>query len=239
MFNAIRYDYTANSTDNEVLSVEIPRICRHCNQTGEQSFINATILQTDEYDGGLATVTEFVIFTGCSYCGKVTQHYGTEYYDYEKYTYSFGRTIPEEKSTDIQIPKNVSAISPDFQEIYNQSLEAEKNKFNHLAGMGYRKSIEFLITDFLLAYPPEGVETEWLKNPDTRLSDKINCLRNERLKKMSKAISFIGNDETHYVRRHPEYNVQNLKEFIKVLMSDFENELIFEEAEKLLSKPKK
>ena len=56
---------------------------------------------------------------------------------------------------------------------------------------------------------------------------------------MSRAISFIGNDETHYVKRHPEYNIQDLKEFIKVLMSDFENELIFEKAEKLLSKPKK
>lgn len=240
MFNATRYDYFANSNDNEILNVDIPRICRHCHQTGEQSFLNATILRKffDEDEDKIVD-TDFVVFTGCSYCGEVTQHYGTEHYIYGNCTYSFGRTIPEEKSTDIQIPKNVLTLSSDFLKIYNQALQAEKNELDHLAGMGYRKAIEFLVTDFLSKYTPEGVSKDWLNNPNTRLDEKINKLRNERIKKLSKAITYLGNDEAHYVRRHPEYNVQNLKEFIKVLMSDFENELIFEEAEKLLSKPKK
>ena len=184
MLIATKYDFSSNSPENEELEVEIPRICRHCHQTGEQSFLNATVLQRYSEDEDAEMLdTHFVVFTGCSYCGEVTQHYGIEHYIYGNCTYTFGKTIPEAKTDDIQIPENVSSISPDFKEIYNQSLDAEKNELTHLAGMGYRKSIEFLITDFLLAYPPEEVEKVWLKDPDTRLSEKINCLKNERLKK--------------------------------------------------------
>lgn len=48
----------------------------------------------------------------------------------------------------------------------------------------------------------------------------------------------LGNEETHYSKRLSEYNIQDLKEFIKLLLSDFENELTFNKAEELLSKPK-
>lgn len=90
----------------------------------------------------------------------------------------------------------------------------------------------------MIAYPPEDVTIEWLQEPKTSLSAKICKLKNKRLQNLSRAISFLGNDETHYIRRHPEYDIETIKAFIKALLSDFENELIIEEAEKLLSKPK-
>lgn len=236
MIYANNYDYNHNSVDTEEFKMNIPRICRHCHQTGEQTFINATVIKKNMIDDPDISETNFVVFTGCSYCGNVTQHFCTEYAEFGEYRYTLGKTIPEKPTTEIKIPGNISTISPDFIDIYKQATIAEKQQLTHLAGMGYRKSIEFLITDYLLAYTPKGVTIEWIKDPNTSLSKKISKLKNERLKQLSRAISFIGNDETHYVKRNPDYDIQDLKEFIKVLMSDFENELIFEKAEKLLNK---
>lgn len=38
------YDFDLNSIDNEQFQMNILRICRHCNLTGEQTFMNATFL---------------------------------------------------------------------------------------------------------------------------------------------------------------------------------------------------
>ena len=36
-----------------------------------------------------------------------------------------------------------------FLTIYNQSLSAEDNNLDQIAGIGYRKALEFLIKDYL------------------------------------------------------------------------------------------
>ena len=63
-------------------------------------------------------------------------------------------------------------------------------------------------------------------------------IQNNRIKKLSKAITYLGNDETHYSRQHPEYDIDSIKAFISVLISDIEHEMIFQDAEKLINKPK-
>ena len=103
--------------------------------------------------------------------------------------------------------------------------------------MGYRKSLEFLVTDFLLEFIPEGVKEDWIKSHTTTLSQKISKLKNKRLRDIAKAISFLGNDETHYTRRHPEHDVDSIKRFLKVFLSDIENEINFLEIESFLKKP--
>lgn len=236
MVKSIRYDGERNKTEQRDFDLEIPNICHHCHYTGHQRYMTAVTL--DEIIYTLEVVeTKFVVLTACTFCHKVTQHFYTEMTIEGIIKFNLDETIPKKESIQVKIPKNISQFSSDFVNIFNQAMEAEQNELDQLAGMGYRKAVEFLITDYLLVNVQNEEDAIWIKSPKTTLSNKIDKLPNERIKKLAKAISFIGNDETHYTRRHPEYDIDNLKAFIKALLSDFENELILEEAEKLIDKP--
>lgn len=74
--------------------------------------------------------------------------------------------------------------------------------------MGYRKSLEFLIKDYAIAFHPDK-ETDIVKS---QLSPCINeYIDNKRIKSLATASAWIGNDETHYTRKHEDYNVEHLK----------------------------
>ena len=49
----------------------------------------------------------------------------------------------------------VNNISPQFSVIYNQAKQAEDFGLNELVGIGYRKSLEFLIKDYLIQVQKE------------------------------------------------------------------------------------
>ena len=149
--------------------------------------------------------------------------------------YEVSQSFPK-KYENAEIPELIQNNFSNFIEIYNQAKLAEESDLDQLAGMGYRKAIEFLVTDYLLKYPIEGVEKDWLTNPKTSLISKINKLKNERIRQLATAITYLGNDETHYTRRHPDFDLDKMKAFIKVLLSDIENELIFEESTELINK---
>ena len=105
--------------------------------------------------------------------------------------------------------------------------------------MGYRKSIEFLTTDYLLKNPIEGVTEDWITSPKTTLIQKINKLDKPRLVTLGKAIAYLGNDETHYTRIHEDYSMDDLISFIDLFISEIESDLKFTKAEKLIKRPKK
>jgi hypothetical protein len=52
----------------------------------------------------------------------------------------------------------VDAISPQFVKIYNQAYAAESAGLNEIAGLGYRKSLEFLIKDYAISLTPDDAE---------------------------------------------------------------------------------
>lgn len=214
-----------------------PKICAHCNYTGDQLYLSGVAFPYEDPDD---TERDILLVTFCQYCKKVTLHFYIEEIDFGDTKYELVSTIPKLKS-----PMTLQNLSvelqnkfPDFFTIFKQSQEAELNNLDHLAGMGYRKSLEFLVTDFLLEYLPEGTSVDWLTDPSTTLNQKIGKLPSERIRKLSTAISYLGNDETHYTRRHPEHGITSIKVFINALLSDMDNEIVLLDAEKILNKPK-
>ncbi|OTN76750.1 hypothetical protein A5886_001829 [Enterococcus sp. 8G7_MSG3316] len=229
------YDFDEKHHSTYDVDLEEPRICYHCNHTGEQIFVSGMVFsEANENE-------DAVCFFNCYYCQKTSIHF-MSFKNRNNYSWlETDSVLPKAKLIENQITQSNAVLEkfPEFFNIYNQSQKAQDEKLDQIAGMGFRKALEFLVTDFLLSYPPDGVVEEWLKNPKTSLSNKIEKLENQRIKKLSKAISFLGNDETHYTRRHPEHDVESIKMFIKALLSDVENEMTLLEAEKLLNKGKK
>ena len=115
--------------------------------------------------------------------------------------------------------KTIENISPDFVNFYNQALTAEQMGLTDIAGPGYRKSLEFLVKDFAKRnYPDNVAEIE-----KAALAKCIkNYLDDSNLKKVVEAATWIGNDQTHYIQKHTDRNLDDLKIFINVALSYIE-----------------
>lgn len=230
------YDHDKNTTFSEQIFINEPRQCMHCHETGKQNYITGMVT-----DGGHDNFDSIYLFT-CALCSSTTVHFSAIWYeqnlDFSSSAHHTLRTFPPKKEKLETISIDLQKQFPDFFAIYSQSNKAEKEGLDQIAGMGYRKALEFLVTDYLLAYPVNGVEEDWLKDPNTSLGNKILKIESTRIKNLARAISFIGNDETHYSRRHPEHDVESMKAFIRVLLSEIQNEIDYKNAEALINKPK-
>lgn len=84
---------------------------------------------------------------------------------------------------------------------------------DQIAGVGYRKSLEFLIKDYAIRNQPEDSESIKRKMLGPVISEYLTDF--PKLRNLAKAATWIGNDETHYVRRHDDKDIRNMKQFIK------------------------
>lgn len=107
----------------------------------------------------------------------------------------------------------ITEASPSFAEIHSQAQEAEAMGLVTLVGIGYRKALEFLIKDHLIASLPE-------KEASIKLATLSQCITNfvtePRVKDCAQRAAWLGNDETHYERIWVEKDLQDLKVLIKL-----------------------
>ena len=106
---------------------------------------------------------------------------------------------------------NIKSLSPDFCKIYNESYRAEQQGLTEICGMGYRKALEFLIKDYAISLNPNNSEEIKRKMLGQCIND---YMENDKLKALARASSWLGNDETHYVRQNIDYSLKDLKNFI-------------------------
>lgn len=121
----------------------------------------------------------------------------------------------------------VESLSPSFVEIYNQALGAESAKLDQISGVGYRKALEFLIKDYLIHLNPEDADTIKRMDLGNCIANKVS---NERIKTVASRSAWIGNDQTHYVQRFEDRDVQDMKKFIDACVYWVAMELITEDA---------
>ena len=59
---------------------------------------------------------------------------------------------------------------------------------------------------------------------------------NPKIQTLAVASAWIGNDETHYIRKHEDYSLQQLKAFIVAIIAYIDYEAEVEAAATLLAK---
>jgi hypothetical protein len=106
----------------------------------------------------------------------------------------------------------IQNLSPDFITIYHQASSAEQLGLKEICGGGYRKALEFLVKDYLIKYE-EADETD---TKSKFLGKCIKDLPNPKIKEMAERATWLGNDETHYVRKWGDKDVQDLKKLIEI-----------------------
>lgn len=115
----------------------------------------------------------------------------------------------------------IKAISVDFCEIYTQAEKAEQHGLNLVAGPGYRKALEFLMKDYACMLQPDqkGAIEKML------LGLCISTyIKSDQIKAIAKRAAWLGNDETHYIRKWADKDLNDLKKLISLTLHWIEAE---------------
>ncbi|WP_434503987.1 hypothetical protein [Prevotella sp.] len=129
-----------------------------------------------------------------------------------------------EQSTQIvrEFSNVIKDVSPKFCDIYNEAYAAEQIGLGQITGVGYRKALEFLIKDYLISLDP--AKDGEIKNK--LLGQCISCdVTDEKIKQVAKRATWIGNDETHYIRKWEDKDITHLKKLIDLCLHWIEAEI--------------
>lgn len=128
-----------------------------------------------------------------------------------------------------EFSQTITSLSPQFCSIYRQAQRAEGNNLMLICGPGYRKALEFLVKDFLInrTFRDDPDKQEQVK--DVQLGPCIGkFVEDERIKKVAERAAWLGNDETHYVRKWQDRDLEDLKHLIHLTVNFVENAVDFD-----------
>jgi len=125
----------------------------------------------------------------------------------------------------IKFSNEIKETSKSFCDIYNQAYNAEMEGLLDICGAGYRKALEFLVKDYSISKHPESksdIEKSFLsKCIETYIDDK-------RIKDCAEMAAWLGNDESHYLKRWIDKDLNDLKILIKLSEKWIESNVLTE-----------
>ena len=121
------------------------------------------------------------------------------------YLYSYSVPLNPPKH---QFAESIEKLSPSFCAIANEAMNAEHRGWKLIAGPGFRKALEFLVKDYLCRLHP--AESEKIKGMALAACIE-NYVDHGRIKAMAARAAWLGNDETHYVRKWEDKDLNDLK----------------------------
>lgn len=201
-------------------SVENPNICPHCHVTNNPDHVwGGATRDTDNADAHIsvwrcanARCSKFMVALYKIHSGRPK-------------LIRFLNGLP--KGPDWPKPivelKNGNSVTPadsNFIKTYLQSLVAENYGLDEIAGMGYRKAIEYLVKDWAIQANPgekDAIEKSWLGAVIT------NYYKGD-LKEILERATWLGNDQAHYNKLFEEYDLDVLKELIELNMVELDRE---------------
>ncbi|MGI2941168.1 hypothetical protein [Vibrio alginolyticus] len=189
-------------------------MCPHCHYSVKPTNITSSLSGNPDKSGAKLELVYRCTRNECSrlfissYIRTTMQ--GTSRVGVFKYQNSSPVTVKNEQFQD-----EINQVSPSFCEIFNQASAAEQYGLHEIAGVAYRKSLEFLIKDYCI-----------YKNNDS--ADNIRSLQlakvigqyvsDTNIKECAKRATWLGNDETHYVRKWGDKDLSDLKILIRLTL---------------------
>jgi hypothetical protein len=145
--------------------------------------------------------------------------------------------VPTEPS-DAEFPLELWTISPDFCAIFNEAQKAEQMQLLLVCGPGYRKALEFLVKDYVSRLRPKTEDKEKIERIPLMACIK-EYVADARIKTTAERAAWLGNDETHYVRKWADKDLQDLEKFIKLTCHWIESEELTKDAVAAMPEGKK
>ena len=121
------------------------------------------------------------------------------------------------------IPEEIAKLSPTYVKVLEQSHAAEHWRLDQIAGVGYRKALEFLIKDY-------AVHCNKAKKKRIQSAFLGQCINDfvsdHNVQECAKRAVWLGNDETHYMRRWKNKDIEDLKILLHLTEAWIYNELL-------------
>jgi hypothetical protein len=117
-------------------------------------------------------------------------------------------------------PETIKNLKSKFIDTYNQALKAEYSGLDEIAGMGFRKAIEYLVKDYLIQRDHELAGKIEDKILASVIGDNFNSPQEADLKDLLQRATWLGNDLTHYLKYHDNFDINDLKELIQLVMDE-------------------
>lgn len=212
---------------------EIPNLCPHCGEKMSPRYCYGLSRQTYNSSDKNATVG---LLLQCVSCEK----YFSRMFLLNQLNDSGARQEIElsyNPPINANIPENIGKISDSFSKIYTQALQAKQAGLDQIYGMGLRKALEFLVKDFGIYLHPEASE-DIKKRQLGYVIDKY-FTEFTAITALFKAATWIGNDETHYERKHPDKDAETIKRFISATMLQISSRLTSDEAMSMIEESAK
>lgn len=207
--------------------IEMPKECPRCKRAVVPQILDSYMLKYPEEE-----IAELTTMFFCRGCEKVfLGNYIGNYEEYKSHNRMELQYLSPYSETITSFSEEIYKLSPEFVDIYNQAEKAENVGLDKICGIAYRKALEYLVKDFSIRANSSNEE----KIKSTPLGKCINeYITSEKLKALAKAATWIGNDETHYVKKYENYSFQEMKAFLKAMVSYIDSELQVLEAEELV-----
>lgn len=192
-------------------------VCPYCNIP---VFPNIICAATDDDEQEVAAILN---------CPKCKSMY-FEYYSCEDYTY-YSKGVFPHAAPILDFPKDVQDKYPEFIKIYKQAAIAESMNLDQICGVGYRKAVESLVKQYaknIYSDKASAINTE-------TLSQTISRFTSPEIKQLATAATWLGNDHAHIISKHPQYDLNQLKSFIRFLCQHIQYENELEKARKLIN----
>lgn len=133
-------------------------------------------------------------------------------------------------AANLQIDEDIRQISPDFYNIYNQCLNAKNYGLDQIYGMGFRKALERLVTDFAIRGNPDDKD----KILKMSLHNRIETyFRESDTKTALMACKWLGNNESHYENCNDDGDLQLFEDLIEDTLYYIHREIRRRKAERI------
>jgi len=209
--------YKDNSGNHRNISIQRTAIkCPFCKMHMIPQFMYLCIQGRDKYN----------VFCQCT--NPECEHSFVSEYRLSKSEYVYTCTSPNASMEIKSFSEIIQGISPSFCEIYNQAYAAQQMNLFQICGVGYRKALEFLIKDYIIGHLGKSKESIEQKNLAKCIKEDIS---DERIKAVAERAVWLGNDETHYVRKWEDKEIKDLIGLIHLTIRWIESEV---ETERLL-----
>lgn len=131
------------------------------------------------------------------------------------------KALKPQKAEVASIPESVQELSPMFVSIYQEADDARAHGLEQIAGPGYRKAFEFLIKDYAKSLKPE--ESERIESLFS--GNVVNeFISDPRIQSVAKRALWLGNDETHYLKKWVAHDINDLITLIRLAINWIEIE---------------
>jgi hypothetical protein len=187
---------------------QYPDTCPHCHYAGTFRQVYAAVDYLSAY---------LSFYCPRNDCGR----YFVYEYDVDRYgEYHLMRPISG-TPVGVDYSQTIVDISSTFVDIFEQAEAAENFGLKDICGVGYRKALEFLIKDYIILNDSSLKTNVENKQLSACIADHIF---NPTIKDIARRAVWLGNDETHYVRKWEGMDISHLKQLIALTVHWIETE---------------